>query len=131
MVCRLISIYFDSPQLGHTIKINCIKVKKLTQRCAQFRFFRKGSGYSFSTTFCAWFFKKMFFMLYSTNWPNFIVWLHLLFEISGNACIAIACFSGCDVINFEINLIFLIKSFFYMTKKSRQIFKYLEKEKSF
>ena len=34
--------------------------------------------------------------------------------------------------NIEINLIFLIKSgFFYMTKKSRQIFKYLENEKSF
>ena len=32
---------------------------------------------------------------------------------------------------FEINLIFQIKPFFYMTKKSRQKFKYLEKEKSF
>ena len=33
--------------------------------------------------------------------------------------------------NFEINLIFLIKPFFYMTKKSRQKFKYLENGKSF
>ena len=33
--------------------------------------------------------------------------------------------------NFEINLIFLIKPFFNMTKKSRQKLKYLEKEKSF
>ena len=32
---------------------------------------------------------------------------------------------------FEINLIFQIKPFFYVTKKSRQKFKYLEKEKSF
>ena len=38
---------------------------------------------------------------------------------------------GCDVINFEINFIFLIKPFFYMTKKSRQKFKYLEKENGF
>ena len=30
-------------------------------------------------------------------------------------CIAIVCFPGCDVINFEINLIFLINLFFYMT----------------
>ena len=34
-------------------------------------------------------------------------------------------------LNFEINLIFLIKSFFWMSKKSRQEFKYLEIEKSF
>ena len=37
----------------------------------------------------------------------------------------------CDVINFETNLGFLIKTFFYMTKKSRQKLKYLENEKSF
>ena len=35
------------------------------------------------------------------------------------------------VINFEINHISLIKPFFYMIKKSRQKFKYLEKKKSF
>ena len=40
-------------------------------------------------------------------------------------CIAI------DVIKFEINIIFLIKPFFYMTKKSRQKFKDLENEKTF
>ena len=45
--------------------------------------------------------------------------------------IAIVCFPGCDVINFEINLIFLIKPFFYMNKNSRQKFKYIESEKSF
>ena len=33
--------------------------------------------------------------------------------------------------NFEINLIFLIKWFFDMTKKSWQKIKYLENEKSF
>ena len=33
--------------------------------------------------------------------------------------------------NFEIDLVFLIKPFFCMTKKSRQKFKYLENEKSF
>ena len=33
--------------------------------------------------------------------------------------------------NFEINLILLIKPFFYMTKNSRQNFKYLEYKKSF
>ena len=32
-------------------------------------------------------------------------------------CIVIICFLVSDVINFEINLSFLIKPFFYMTKK--------------
>ena len=57
--------------------------------------------------------------------------LSLLLETLGNMCIAIVCFPSRDVINFEINLIFLIKAFFCMTKNSRQKFKYLESEKSF
>ena len=46
-------------------------------------------------------------------------------------CVVIFCKPGCDVINFEINLIFLIKPFFLHAKKSRQKFNYLENEKSF
>ena len=49
----------------------------------------------------------------------------------GNMYIAIVCFPGCDAINFEINLVSLIKTFFYMVKKSRQKFKYLDNKKSF
>ena len=75
--------------------------------------------------------RKMFLMLYSINCPKFIVWLPLLLEILGNMCISIVSFPGCDVICFVNNLIFLIKPFFYMTKKSRQKFKYLENEKGF
>ena len=45
------------------------------------------------------------------------------------------CFScyipGCDVINFEIIFIILIKPFFYMAKKSIQQCKFVEKENSF
>ena len=62
---------------------------------------------------------------------NFIVRLPLLLGLLGNTYIAIDCFPGCDVINFEINLASLIKPFLYMAKKSRQKFKYLENEKSF
>ena len=54
-----------------------------------------------------------------------------IYEILGNICITIVCFPDCDVINFEINLIFLIKSFFSMPKKSGQKFYYLENGKSF
>ena len=44
-------------------------------------------------------------------------------------CVVIVCFPACDVINFEINLIFLIKPFFNMIKKSRKKIKYFENEK--
>ena len=67
---------------------------------------------------------KMFFMLYSVNWLNyFIAWSYLRLEIFGNICIAVVCFPGCDETKFEINLVFLIKLYFYMTKKLRQKFK--------
>ena len=59
-------------------------------------------------------------MFYSSNWPNFIVWLPILLEILGNMRIVINCCPVFDVINFEINQSFLIKPFFYMTKKSGQ-----------
>ena len=48
-----------------------------------------------------------------------------------NMCVVVICFPGCDVINLEINLIFLIKLFFFMNKISRQNFKDLDNEKSF
>ena len=35
--------------------------------------------------------RKMFVMLYSINWLNFILWLSLLLEILSNMCIAIVC----------------------------------------
>ena len=61
--------------------------------------------------------RKLFLMLYSINWSNFIVWLPLHVEITGNTCIASIYFPGCDVINAKINLIFL-KLTNLMTKKA-------------
>ena len=58
--------------------------------------------------------RKLFLKLNSINWPSFIAWLPLLLEILVNRCIAIVCWPGCDVIEFEIDLIFLIKPFSYM-----------------
>ena len=65
--------------------------------------------YDFST--------KLFLMLRSINWPNFIAKLPLLLEILGNICIAIVCYPGCDVMDFEINFIFLIEPFFLHDQK--------------
>ena len=44
-------------------------------------------------------------------------WLPLLCEILGNMFIVIVCWPGWDVINFEINLVFLIKPFFLDDQK--------------
>ena len=67
---------------------------------AQFRYIRKGSGNCCSTTF----YVQFHVLLYSINWPHFIVWLSLPLEILSNMCNLIVCLLGCDVINFEINL---------------------------
>ena len=69
------------------------------------------------------FLMKIFLLLYSFNWPSFIVLLLLLNEILGNMFIVIACSPGCHIIHFDITLIFLIKPVFldhrrFNTKKS-------------
>ena len=66
--------------------------------------------YDFST--------RMSLMLHSISWPNFIAWFPLLFEILGNMCIAIVCYPGCEVMDFEINFIFLIEPFFVHDQKA-------------
>ena len=53
---------------------------------------------------------KFLFHVNIVNWPNFIVWLLLHFEILANMSIIIICFPDCDVINFEINLSFFKKN---------------------
>ena len=86
-----------------------------------FWLFIEKSGTSLSTTFCILFFKKIFLMLYSFNWLNFIVYLPLFLEIVGNMCIVIICRPIRYVINFEINHIFLINMFFYESAKLRAL----------
>ena len=96
-----------------------------------FDFLEKGLEVVSPPHFVYDFSRKMFLMLYSINCPNFIVSIPLHLEMLDNMCIAIVCFPGCDFKNFEIKFIFLMKPFFYMSKKSREKFKYLDNEKSF
>ena len=56
-----------------------------------FNFVEKGLGLVSLSHFAYDFSRKMFLMLHSINWPNFIVWLPLRLEILGNKCITIAC----------------------------------------
>ena len=119
MKCNLVSIYFDSYDLG------------TSKEMLNFRFSGKGQEIFSTLHFVYDFSRKMFFMLFSINWANIIVWLPLLLKILGNMLISIDFFPDCDGINFEINLIFLIEPFFYMDKKSRQNLNILRTKRDF
>ena len=83
----------------------------------------KWSRTSLSASFSAWFLKKTFSLVIFYYWPNFIFCLIL--------CICNYLLTRCDVVNFEINLIFLIKPFFPHDLKIEKKIKYFENEKSF
>ena len=119
MKCNLVSIYFDSYDLG------------TSKEMLNFRFSGKGHEIFSTLHFVYDFSRKMFFMLFSIIWANIIVWLPLLLKILGNMLISIDFFPDCDGINFEINLIFLIEPFFYMDKKSRQNLNILRTKRDF
>ena len=56
-----------------------------------FDFLDKGLGIVSPAHFMNDFSTKMFFMLYSINWQNFIAWLPFVREILANMCTAIVC----------------------------------------
>ena len=127
----LVSINFDSPKLGKQLKQNKENFRILIHRYAQFCCFRKWPGISFSTIFCIWFFKKnlSYIILY---------WLskfHCLIGFTSWDTDKYVCLNCLLTrlwhIDFEINLIFPIKPFSNMIKKSRERFIHLESEKSF
>ena len=132
MVSTLVSIYFGNPRLGHTAKSKLYQASGCWSRdILNFNFFKKRSLRFVSALHSVHdFSRKVFLILYSIKWPNFILWLSLLLEISGNMCIVIACYPVCDIMSFKIYLSFLIKPFFCMGKKSEQKFKYLKNGKS-
>ena len=82
-----------------------------------FDFLDKGLGIVSPAHFVNDFSTKMFLMLYSINSPNFIAWLPLLLEVLGDMRITTVFYLSCDVMDFEINLIFLIESFFLHDQK--------------
>ena len=61
--------------------------------------------------------RKLFLLLYSITWSNFIVWLLLLLEIIGSMFIVIVSYPLCAVINCEIYLSVLINPFSYIWPK--------------
>ena len=95
-----------------------------------FDFLKKGLGIVSPPHFMCDFSRKTLLKLYSINLTKFYCLIAFTSWDIGQYmyCNCLLC---CDVVNFEINLIFLIKPFSYMNKKSREKFKYLENEKSF
>ena len=66
---------------------SCMKLYDLLN----FNFLEKGLGIVFPTHFENYFSRKNFLVLYSINWPNFIISLPLFIEILANICIANVC----------------------------------------
>ena len=60
MVGRSVSIYFESPRLGHRIKPNCIKLYTVNPNMLNFTFFEKRLGLVPSTHFVYGFLRKLF-----------------------------------------------------------------------
>ena len=123
----LMSIYLGSPQLGQTIKTNYIKFQTVDPEiCSVSVFWRRARD---------WFLHHILCMIF---WDKYFSFYLLLTDQMLSDClyflrywIIIISFPVDDVINFESNLSFLIKSFSYMTKRVRTKFKYLKNEKSF
>ena len=71
-----------------------------------FNFPKKDLGLVFPSHFVYDFSRKIFFVSYSINWPNFNVWLPLLLEILGNMCIIIICKPGWTSQSWRLTLYF-------------------------
>ena len=103
----------------------------MIQRYPQYWFFRKGPGNNFPPHFGYDSFRKMFLLLYSVNRPNLSDCLYFL--IYWVICVLHLFVPQVETpqflkcLFFFWNLMFLIKPSFYMTRNSRQTFKYLEK----
>ena len=113
---------FRQPSTWYSIKRNCIKLQTIDSEKCSIKIFQKR----------VWdqFLHHILCIFQDECLSSYIILTHSLSDYL-YFCITIVCYPGCDVIKFEINLIFLIKPFCQMTKKSRQKLKYLENEKSF
>ena len=88
LVWSLVSIYFDSPQLGIQINKLYNALDYWSRDMLNFKFLEKGLEIVSPLHFEYDFSGKMFVMLYSINCPNSIAWLSLL-EILVNMCTSI------------------------------------------
>ena len=110
-----------------------LKTVKISHRSLAFTWYKTNkteSGTSLPTLFSAWLLNKNI-SLVIFYWLNKVHCLVAFTLWDIGQYVYFVCLSGCDIINFEIILIFQIKPFFQHDKKSTQNFKYLDNEKSF
>ena len=93
----------------HTLKTNCIKLQTLHQGVCSILDFQKRMWEQFSHHILCMVFHEKYFLYYILS-TDLIFYLSLYFLIK--MYLEIVCFLCYDGINFEINLIFVIKLFF-------------------
>ena len=96
----------------------------------KFNFLENGLGIVSLPHFVNDFSREMFLTLYCNDWPVFIARLSLLLEMWVNVSVKFVCWPGCDVVDFRVCHIFLIRPFSCVIKASRQRFECLENEMS-
>ena len=115
-----------------------IKFGQLIEYNTRYIFLKKSYVKYGSETIPSVFFKKPKLSISLDQWLNFIQSVFIVCKVEGywnilkvscrplaffrclyfvRDCIICVCWPSCDVINFEINLIFLIKRFIYMAQK--------------
>ena len=91
MVWSLVSVYFDVLNLAYDKNKLYKTLDSWSRNMLNFSLLEKGLGMVSPPHFVYDFSAKMFLMLYSSNWPNFIISLLLILDILGNMCIAFIC----------------------------------------
>ena len=122
---------FCSPWLGLTIKTDREKFQTVHPGiCSMLIFLENGFGLLSASTTCLIFRENFVYciLLYCINWPYFIFWLPIVFEMLDNRCIVIT-FS--QFMTSQILKITLSNRFITWPKKSSHKFKYFKNEKSF
>ena len=125
VVCSLVAIYFDYPQLGYPIKTNCIKLQTIDLEILSCLIFQKRVQYQFLHYILCMIFQEkccsdnLYFLTYLAICVSYLFASQFyIFNFTSKASLVY-------IINLEIMLVFLIELFFYMAKKSTQKFKYI------
>ena len=91
--------------------MNWIKIRTADPEICSILAFLKKAWYLFLHHILCLVFQGKCFLCFILNGPDFIASLSLFLKIFGKTCITIVSLQGCDVINFEIDLISLSSSF--------------------
>ena len=108
---------FRKPSSQHTIETKCLELYTIDPEICSILIFKIRVWEQLPQHILFIIFQQKCSSCYILLTNYFIVQLPLLLEILGNMCFAIVSEPGCDVIDFEINLIFLMEPFFLHDQK--------------